>query len=109
MSRTVSHLAHDEPYRYTVPCDCPGKTGVAPVASKLQTPTLVTRSASPRRWLLGALAVAASCLGGCGVSPQPEPPSIDISLISLDAQGGTVTLTGSAGAVAHGASLTGLD
>jgi hypothetical protein len=63
-----------------------------------------------RRRFHGALAAVGLWLSGCGVSPQPEPPGIDITRIVLDQAGANVVLQGSPGAVTPGASvLTSLD
>ncbi len=71
----------------------------------------------PTLRLLGALAMSAglALAGGCGVSPQPEPPSflppsIDLSLVGFgsDEEGG-LTLVGEPGAVTNGATLGEID
>jgi hypothetical protein len=58
----------------------------------------------------GALAAVGLWLSGCGVSPQPEPPGIDITRLALGQDGANVILRGSAGAVTPGSStLSSLD
>src|SRR4051812_36693571 len=58
----------------------------------------------------GALAAVGLWLSGCGVSPQPEPPGIDITRLTLEQVGASVTISGSAGAVTPGAdTLSSLD
>ncbi|APR75106.1 Hypothetical protein A7982_00452 [Minicystis rosea] len=62
------------------------------------------------RTIRGALLGAGLLMAGCGVSPQPEPPSIDISLLELGKTESGALLTGSPGAVKPGGStLTALD
>jgi hypothetical protein len=43
---------------------------------------------------------------GCVVSPQPLPPSIDVSKLTVDPQTGTIHIHGDARAVTSGASLS---
>jgi hypothetical protein len=58
----------------------------------------------------GALVGACLAALGCGVSPQPEPPSIDLARIDFSNVEGVTGLRGSAGAVTPGgAALTTLD
>lgn len=58
-----------------------------------------------------ALLAAALLAGGCGVSPQPEPPAIDIRLLTFgEALGGAPAIIGGAGAVTPGGgTLSALD
>jgi hypothetical protein len=65
------------------------------------------RPRSPSRWLHRALCVVGLLgllVAGCVVSPQPEPPSIVASLLSIETSGGGVMLRGAAGAVTPGGS-----
>ena len=62
------------------------------------------------RTIRSALLGAGLFVAGCGVSPQPEPPSIDISLLELGEAEGGALLTGSPGAVKPGGgTLTAID
>jgi len=58
----------------------------------------------PSRWLHSAVCLVGLLFSGCVVSPQPEPPSIIASLLSIEGRSGSVTLKGSAGAVQPGGS-----
>jgi hypothetical protein len=62
------------------------------------------RPCSPFRWHRCAVVIAGLLFAGCVVSPQPEPPSIDGSLLSIASNQGTVTLSGAPGAVKPGSS-----
>jgi hypothetical protein len=72
------------------------------------------RPRSPSRWpgwLPSALCLAGLLLSGCVVSPQPEPPSIIATLLTIEGEPGTiagdvgsVTLKGAAGAIQPGGS-----
>ena len=58
----------------------------------------------PSRWLNSAFCLVGLLFSGCVVSPQPEPPAIIASLLSIAERSGSVTLKGSAGAVQPGGS-----
>jgi hypothetical protein len=58
----------------------------------------------PSRWLHSAVGLVGLLFSGCVVSPQPEPPAIIASLLSIEGRYGSVTLKGSAGAVQPGGS-----
>ncbi|MFS8070395.1 MAG: hypothetical protein ACMG6S_28870 [Byssovorax sp.] len=58
----------------------------------------------PSRWLHSAFCLVGLIFAGCVVSPQPEPPAIIASLLSIEGRPGSVTLKGAAGAVQPGGS-----
>lgn len=59
----------------------------------------------PSSWLPRALCIAGVLLGGCVVSPQPEPPAIDSSLLSIESTATATKLVGAPGAVTPGGGL----
>ena len=69
----------------------------------------VAVASSPTRRYIGLLAVAAfASLASCVVSPQPLPPSIDVSKLTVDPTSGTIRIHGNAKAVTGGATLSAL-
>lgn len=65
-------------------------------------------SSSTHRYFALLAVAALGVLASCVVSPQPLPPSIDVSKLTIDPTSGTIRIHGNARAVTGGATLSAL-